>query len=181
MEKMIEKQTNIENPNGTKFLISTVKVAGEYQTMVLNSNFLDIEETRTNVLSDALKWHDIYANQYTQKVKPPVRLTDQYLKLVDALKQAAESARPLADTEDGGTCNFDSLELELPRWNEEKTIAAFHAAGLSGFKTTQFRCPVFVISPPISRQGTARTRQAEKMRDVMKELGWDASVWYQMD
>lgn len=106
---------------------------------------------------------------------------NKYEHLTDALEKAANAAQPLGFTEDGGTCNFDALELSLPRWNEEAVMNAVHAAGLTGFKTTVLRCPVFVIDPPVGRQGNARTRQAEKMRDVMKAEGFDASVYYQMD
>lgn len=106
---------------------------------------------------------------------------NNYEKLTAALGKAAEAARPLGDTDDGGTCNFDSLELSLPRYNAKNTIEAIAAAGLRGFRTTQFGTTVYLIHPPVSRQGNARTRQAEAMRDVMKKLGYSASVWYQMD
>jgi len=178
---ILEKQTNIENPNGSKFLISTVRVAGEYQTAVLDDNFMDLEENRTNVLTDALKWHEAYIGQYTQKIKSPVKLSGKYIKLVEDLKKCADNVCHLGLTEDGGTCNFDSLELTLPRWNEEKTIAAIEAAGLHGYKSTVWRTVVYVISPPMGGQGNARTRQAEAMRGYMEGIGYSASVYYAMD
>lgn len=180
---IVEKQTTINNPNGTSFLVSTIDIAGTYETAVLDREGSDLELERTEDKEAAIQRHDLFVQQYTQKVKPPVpvKLAGQYLKLVDDLKKAAEAARPLADTEDGGTCNFDGLELELSRWNEDKTLAAIKAAGLSGHKTSVFRTPVYVIIPPSGSKGNARTRQAEKMRDIMRDLGYNASVWYRMD
>lgn len=182
MEIKTIKQTNISNPNGTKFLISTVLYAfGDYETMVLEPDGGDLEEHHTKQEDEALRIHNKFIKQYTQKVEKPVKLTGRYLELSKHLKIAAEEAKPLGDTEDGGTCNFDSLQLKLPRYNERLTIAAMEAAGLTGYKATFWKLAFFVVSPPINRQANARTRQARKMEKVMSKLGYDASVYYRMD
>lgn len=106
---------------------------------------------------------------------------DKYTQLTEDLKRAREAAAPLGTTEDGGTCNFDALELELPRWNEVKTQAAIKAAGLGGWKSTIYRTPVYIIPPRDGGQANARTRQAEAMRTFMQSRGYDAHVYYAMD
>jgi hypothetical protein len=106
---------------------------------------------------------------------------NRYKALTEALREAVKIATPYAFSEDGGTCNFDSLELVLPRYNEEKTLAAIRAAGVRGFKTTLWGKTMYLVSEPVQRMANAKTRQVEKMRDVMKEKGYTAGVWYQMD
>lgn len=106
------------------------------------------------------------------------KAVDRYSLLAMHLKQAADAARPLADTEDGGTCNFDQLELIMPGWRAKSVLAAATKAGLQAW---EFGRGVFCFLPPVRRQGDARTRQAEKMRDVMASLGYEATVYYQMD
>jgi hypothetical protein len=162
MSSIAKKQTRIENPNGTRFLISTALVDGDFETMVFDDRMKNLEE-------------------YTEQVKQPVILTGKYFQLADDLKIAAEFARYVDLDDDGGTSNFDALELTLSQWDESKVIAAAESAGLRAYQTKDFGVPVFLISTPVSRQGNARTRQAETMRDKMKDLGYDSSVWYQMD
>ena len=106
---------------------------------------------------------------------------NKYEALTEALREAVEAARPFGDTEDGGTCNFDSLALYLAHYNEAQTLEAIKAAGVRGFKSSLWRNKVYIIGVPCPRQGNARTRQAEKMRDVMRERGYAAGVHYQMD
>lgn len=102
---------------------------------------------------------------------------DKYTKLTQDLKAAAEVASPLADTDDGGTCNFDSAVLYLPRWVAQKTNQAIQAAGLRGWRHSDG----YILSVPVPRQGNARTRQAEAMRDYMRDLGYQTGMYYQMD
>ena len=58
-------------------------------------------------------------------------MQNRYEKLAADLRQAVQIARTVDLDEDGGTCNFDSLELSLPRWPETKVKAAVKAVGLS--------------------------------------------------
>lgn len=108
-------------------------------------------------------------------------MQNRYEKLAADLRQTAQIALTVDLVEDGGTCNFDSLELSLPRWPAAKVKEAVNAAGLSCFKTHVFGAPVYVIGVPVPRQGNAQTRQAERMAQIMHMQGYQASVWYQMD
>lgn len=105
----------------------------------------------------------------------------RYEMLTLDLIRAANSAKPFADTEDGGTCNFDSMTLSLPRWKREKVKDAVSRAGLRCWAHSAWGAIEYVISVPVARQANARTRQAEAMRASMKERGYDAGMYYQMD
>ena len=107
--------------------------------------------------------------------------TDKYTQLASDLTAAVAAARAAAPGPDGGTCNFDSLMLSLPRWNAAKIEAAAKAAGIRTFDSTFFGRKVWLFTVPCGGQADMRTRQAEAMYKAMKEAGYNASVWYQMD
>jgi uncharacterized protein YcgL (UPF0745 family) len=181
MSSIVKKQTRIENPNGTRFLISTALIDGDFETMVFDDRMKNMEEHHATGQPAAFEVHQKFVEEYTEQVKQPVILTGKYLQFAEDLKVAAEFARHVDLDNDGGTSNFDALELTLSQWGESKVIAAAESAGLRAYQTKDFGVPVFVFSTPVSRQGNARTQQAETMRDKMKDLGYDSSVWYQMD
>ncbi len=61
---------------------------------------------------------------------------DKYKKLTEDLRIAAFNATVRAAHEDdGGTCNFDSLAISLPRWKEELVLSAAEQAGVRAHKT----------------------------------------------
>lgn len=106
----------------------------------------------------------------------------KYEKLKQDLTEAVEKAKEKAMlTDDGGTCNFDCCLLFLPRYNEEKTIEAIKAAGISGFKSNHFGKVCYMLSNPIFAQGDCRTEQAETICEIMKSKDYDTNVYYQMD
>lgn len=107
-------------------------------------------------------------------------LTGKYLKLAEDLAKAAEAARMTVPPEDGGTCNFDSLMLYLPRWEAAKVKLAAEAAGIYAGKCCGYKS-TFTFSVPVFAQGYARTKQAEVMDRVMKDLGYESGVFYMMD
>lgn len=106
---------------------------------------------------------------------------DKYGQLTADLLAAVKGSEQMEQTEDGGTCNFDSPALVLPRWNLEKTEAAIRNAGLRSFIWDCFGKRKFVLSVPTSGQGNRRSRRAEAMQDSLKSAGYDASVYCQMD
>lgn len=115
--------------------------------------------------------------------KSPDTLTGRYAKLAADLKAACEYGKAHMGTDDGGTCNFDSPTLYLPRWNKEKVKAAVKAAGLNSFEWTPFgRNRAFlVVSVPCAGQGYTRTNAAEAMSKRLGELGYDSGMYYQAD
>lgn len=110
-------------------------------------------------------------------------LTGRYAKLAADLKAAYEYGKAHMGTDDGGTCNFDSPTLHLPRWNKEKVKAAVKAAGLNSFEWKPFKGhgSFLVVSVPCAGQGYTRTNAAEAMSKRLGELGYDAGMYYQAD
>lgn len=110
-------------------------------------------------------------------------LTGKYAKLRDDLILALTvgSAVEEANPEDGGTCNFDSLEIHLPRWKGDLIKQAAKEAGTRAFSTTVYGSKIWLFNPKTKGQANARSRNAEAMAKIMQERGYDASVWYQMD
>lgn len=180
MTREVVKQDRITGKT-QPLMISTVRIGDEYRTAVLTDGYFDIDEATNSDEQAAMMAHDRFIKQYKKPEPKPIVLTGKYLQLVDALRRAAEIAKPFGNTEDGGTCNFDSLELSLPGYREAETLKAAEKAGLRAWTTKIFKTKVYVVSVPVGRQGNARTRQAESMKKTMQELGYDASVYYQMD
>jgi len=110
-----------------------------------------------------------------------ISMSNIYARFTDDLKTAVKAARFVDLDNDGGTCNFDSLQLYLPRYQEKRVMESTMAAGLRCFKYILWGHLSYVFSVPVPRQGNARTRQAEAMCETMRDKGYDASVYYQMD
>lgn len=93
---------------------------------------------------------------------------------------ACEAAR---NSDDGGTCNLDSVFLTIPRLREKAVIEAISNAGLycSGKRQWSFMGNGYFLNPTVSGQGNRRTKGVEVMKNKLSELGWDVSVFYQMD
>lgn len=103
-----------------------------------------------------------------------------YNKLTADLIKAKEAAEEAAKGEDGGTCNYDCLCLRLSKAREAKVREVLRATGLSGSKNRWYG-PCYLINPPSCGQGDSRLRAMEAMAKVMKDAGWDAMGYYQMD
>ena len=115
------------------------------------------------------------------------QLKGKYAKLRDDIRKAlilgeiAEAA-DYAKGGDGGTCNFDSATLYLPRWKQALVEQAAKEAGAHCWKLGYgFWKGFFLISPNTHSQGYPRTKNAEAMHDHFKSLGYTASVYYMMD
>lgn len=178
------KRDEIFDKDRKPLVVSTVLMPnGHYETAVLRKDWMNLEMTICNTEECALRIHGEWVAKYAYNPDKPTEkpLAPRYIKLSEDLKKAAQAAREVGLGDDGGTCNKDCLELRLPRFSEKDTLRAIEAAGLRGRKTSQFGRALYLISSPVPAQGNAETRQAEKMRDVMKEAGYDAGVWYQID
>ena len=107
---------------------------------------------------------------------------DKYTELTQSLKVAKLAAdHDVIGVADDGTCNRDAIVLRLPRFSEEKTIAAIEQAGLSGFKTKTWSGIGFLINPPFLGQARKREVAAQAMHDYLKAAGYSVSHWQQMD
>ncbi len=95
-----------------------------------------------------------------------------------AIKAASEAAMQHANTEDGGTSNFDTcvLGVAIPKHLREQT-------SLRLFKCTWglHRGWYFVHDIPHLGQGNMRTRMAEAACNSLRAAGYRASVSYNID
>ena len=109
-------------------------------------------------------------------------LPAKYAKLATDLAHAhAVALADSANVDDGGTCNFDSPTLRLPRWNKAHVQEAARVAGVGCFSWTGWGSPEWVICPRVPGQANRRTKCAERMHEVLTELGYDSGLYYQMD
>lgn len=109
-------------------------------------------------------------------------LPSKYVKLARDLAYAHETAlAETANEDDGGTCNFDAPTLRLPRWNKAHVQTAAQMAGVGCFQWTGWSKPEWVICPRVPAQANRRTKCAERMHELLLELGYDSGMYYQMD
>lgn len=85
------------------------------------------------------------------------------------------------DTEDGGSCNFDSvtLKISIPAKLAAQTwvkLEKMLARDWGGFWRGHY-----MVAIPLSGQGNRRTRMAEAARDALKSAGYNAVMFYQCD
>lgn len=75
----------------------------------------------------------------------------KYEQLTEDLKEAYQKSKEAVTGDDGGTANLDSTFLTLPRWNEEQTLKAIGAAGLSCRRKTAWVGFGYFISTAAAR------------------------------
>ncbi len=106
-------------------------------------------------------------------------LTGKYAKLRDDLIKARESGlKRAAVSDDGGTCNFDSPAIKLPRWQVAKVKQAAAEAGCGCFV---WFSGVYVFVLRCDGQANKVTAAAEAAEKALKNAGYDAFVYYQAD
>lgn len=106
----------------------------------------------------------------------------RYKKLTEDLKAALAYGLEQAGDDDGGTSNFDAPSISLPGWERKKVEATAKTAGLGCFVWNLWGSKSYVFS--IQRgvgQGNTRTKAAEAMREYLKDLGYDATIYCQSD
>ena len=95
-----------------------------------------------------------------------------------ALLVAKVKAYDLIETEDNGTCNFDSPILILEKeWSDKDIREAFNGTGLQYLREKD----TIQIYNATDGQGYRRTAMAEAFRDSLVKMGYKSYVYYQMD
>ena len=110
-----------------------------------------------------------------------VKTKAQLVAFNEALQRANKAAQRYADTEDGGTCNFDmvTLKIKIPKKfiqyisvKLEKMYARDWGRLWRGY---------YLVDIPLSGQGNRRTRMAEAACESLKAAGYNAMMFYQCD
>ena len=109
--------------------------------------------------------------------------SEKYTELTKALIKAKEAAQVYMNSEDGGTCNFDSPAIDYRAMHMRKgnAVEAIRAAGLRCFDWKSWGGTRLVICGLGAGQGNRNTRMAEAARQSLKESGVEAFMYYQMD
>ena len=170
-------------PNEDKKICDVVERRGSYgsESDLLEMCGLTLDDVEGYLTAEEsffrIKRHFDHENHLK---KPVSVLPEKYEKLSADLKTAAEEARRAAySVDDGGTCNFDSATIRLPRWRHENVKEAAKRVGLGcWYDTTGKR---WIIGVPVLCQGDRRTEQAEAMSRVLSNLGYSAGMYHQMD
>lgn len=164
--------------------IDTCKYMNRFETMVLR-NSIDLVCKYADTIEEAEKQYNDLIDLYTVRNKPtkPIEkpLTGKYAKLRDDLITAVEAGKIADHGEDGGTCNFDSPSLLLPRWQEKKVKQAAKEAGIGCFKWELYGGARYVFTTPTGAQGNRNCRVSEAMCKALETLGYSVLQYCSMD
>lgn len=164
-----------------------------YETIAMYRNGRELAVKKAATVSEARKNHAAMLERFRReaaewhakqeaKKEQAAPLTGKYAKLRDDLRASYEATAWAEETEDGGTSNFDSPVLKLPRWTEKLVEQASKEAGMGAFK---WMCGKTVLGWVFSFQSTGqadrRSRRAEAIADELKRRGYEVSMYYQMD
>lgn len=111
-------------------------------------------------------------------------LPDSVKTFIKALNEAKKAADNVADIEDGGTCNFDTPQVEVTNLTATQVKIACAVAEVLYVGKGR---PLSVNAKHCYNidytkgQGERRTRMAEEFAKSMQASGYTSSVWYQMD
>lgn len=163
--------------NGRTMIIDASEILPGYIEVM--AMYQDGEELATKAVRTETEAKRLYRSMVAQYAP----LTGKYAKLAEDLRAALAVGRAAenADREDGGTCNFDSPSLYLPRWNYSLIERAAREAGCSCYEWKLFGSKNIVFTPDSGAQANARSRNAEAMCDELKRRGYDAMMYYQCD
>lgn len=114
-------------------------------------------------------------------MKETIKTKVELEELNKALQNAVNAAAKLADTEDSGTCNFDSvtLEISIPKKLAEQACVRLEKMLVRDWGRMWQGC--YMVDIPLSGQGNRRTRMAEAACKVLRESGYNAHTFYMMD
>ena len=162
--------SELYDDNGKEVIVDLAELDGKFEVMAMYKNGAEIKCFRSSSFEEAEQaFHDYFFSFHMDK---PVVITGKYAKLRADLEIAKAVGREAEDRymiennyNDGGTCNFDSPTILLPRWNKKKVES------LGAFEWYKSR---FVFSPNSRCQGYGRTVNAEAMSKALTEMGYSA-------
>lgn len=179
MMRQIKRDEGIKLADGRSAILSAVELpGGKFEVMLLTKDAAadEIRSAQYETEKVAL----LIFNEMRDQYHVP-ELTGRYKRLAEDLKEALAYGLEHAGTDDGGTCNFDSPTLYLPRWDRKKVETAARVAGVGCSTWDSFSKKCYVFSVPGVGQGYTRTNAAEAMSKFLESRGYDAGMYYQMD
>ena len=162
-----------------KVIVDLANVAGKYEVGAFTEE--DWGELAIEIYDNLNPAIDAYNQMVGTYILTDTRpLKGRYATLRDDLKKALAAGREAEaeNPEDGGTCNFDSVAILLPRWRESMVKQASKEAGTSCFKWDD---GFYVFSPNTRAQANARSRNAEAMADVLENIGYKVFEYQVID
>lgn len=165
---------------GKKVILDAAELfPGQFETILMRPNGDEIECGSAANEADALYLFGLYLSKHPEDTEP-IPLSGRYAQLRDDLQAVAQIGLAAAEaSDDGGACNFDSPVIALPRWSRKLIEQAAKEAGCGCFAV---RPGLWDFSPRcIQGQANKRTAAAEAMAEALKDKGYDAAVWYQLD
>lgn len=94
-----------------------------------------------------------------------------------ALSKAEQAAQKYNDTEDGGSCNFDTPIVRLNATRKQLASLDWVVEEIGNHLHKGW----YFVGIKLSGQGNRRTRMAEAAAKSLKESGYEASVFYMVD
>ena len=107
-----------------------------------------------------------------------VKTKAQLVAFNEALQRANKAAQRYADTEDGGTCNFDTCVINLKIYKKFRDLTEYPLRKTYGGRVWQ---GWWFVDITLCGQGNRRTRMAEAACGSLRADGYDAQVYYQCD
>lgn len=165
-----------------RLIIDACQLADDlYEVIAMRPDGEAVELVRVATESEARAVYAQMADRYASSAET-VPMSPAMLRLVTALKSAAEAGRAALTGEDGGASNFDAPAVSLPRMTEKQVKACAKAADTTVFAWRLFKQRLWVFGVPVyGPQGNDRTRQAEAMTASLAAAGYDALTYSQMD
>lgn len=179
MVRRVKMDDNIRLADGRPAILSAVELQdGQFEVMLLTNDEAADEIRSARCESERVAM--LIFSEMKDEYHTP-KLTGRYKKLAEDLEEALAYGLKHAGTDDGGTCNFDSPTLYLPRWDRKKVETAARVAGVGCSTWDSFSKKCYVFSVPGVGQGYTRTNAAEAVSKFLESRGYDAGMYYQMD
>lgn len=115
------------------------------------------------------------------KMIEEIRTNAELQELNNALLNAVNAAAMLDETEDGGTCNFDSVTLKIKISAELVSCAWVRLDKMLVRDYGRMWRGCYMVDIPLSGQANRRTRMAEAACKELINAGYNAFVYYQCD
>lgn len=165
----------------SRLIVDACQISADlYEVITMRPHGEEIELARVATEEEARAVYAQMTDRYAHVAE--TAMTPAMLRLVAALKAAADAGRAALTGEDGGACNFDSPALSLPHMTEKQVSACAKAAGTTVFVWRLYSQRLWVFNVPVAGpQGNDRTRQAEAMTASLAAAGYDALTYSQMD